>query len=474
MLTKHTEIEISRENPFNNDKLGRKKIVENLTLLIQSTNQPFVISIEAPWGWGKTTFINLWKTHLEILGHTCLYFNAWENDFVQDPLIAFIGEINKSIGEMKSNGKSAKRLKKLQSIGGKLVRHALPITIQIATQGLLSQESVKKASDILFTSSDEIAGYASKLAEEQIRHYDSDKRGIIEFRKELTEFAKSLTEEKSKKPPLVFFVDELDRCRPDFSIALLERIKHVFNAEGIVFVLGIDREQIEESIKSIYGQGMKSDGYLRRFIDYRLRLPMPSPESFCKFLFEEFHMHEVFAKRRDRLDEQDTLIRVFSRLAESFGFSLRVIEQCFTEINLILRTTALDTGLFPDILAILVALRAHKYETYAMLGKKLTYPQAEKIIKEMQQDLNMEDSLSSTISAIFESHLLQNNLEEDVRNSVYKTNETIMGSDNHSEAEKDYARRLISFMRDFAIDKRYRRSIEFLSSRLDAIKDLMA
>src|SRR5688500_17698937 len=101
MLSKHLSIEVPVTNPFANDKLERKIVVNNLIRLLQSTNQPFVISIEAPWGWGKTTFINMWKTQLESLGHTCLYFNAWENDFVEDPLIAFIGEISKAIGEKK-------------------------------------------------------------------------------------------------------------------------------------------------------------------------------------------------------------------------------------------------------------------------------------------------------------------------------------------------------------------------------------
>src|SRR6185369_6936695 len=103
MLTKHNTIEIPIDNPFTNDKLERKVIADNLTRLVESTNQPFVMSIEAPWGWGKTTFINMWKTQLEALGHTCLYFNAWENDFVEDPLIAFVGEIGKILVD--KNGK---------------------------------------------------------------------------------------------------------------------------------------------------------------------------------------------------------------------------------------------------------------------------------------------------------------------------------------------------------------------------------
>ena len=290
MLTKHTAIEIPSDNPFANDRLERKKIIENLTYLVKSTTQPFVISVEAPWGWGKTTFIEMWKGYLESLGHTCLYFNAWENDFVEDPLIAFVGEISKSLVDKKDKGKAKAQLKRLQNIGGKIVRRALPLTIQIATQGLLSQETVKKASDVVFASSDEIAGFASALAEEKIKQYENDKNGVLEFKKELASFAKSLSESNSKKSPLVFFVDELDRCKPDFSLALLERIKHIFSVEGVVFILGIDRGQIEQSVKSIYGREMDEDGYLRRFIDYRLQLPQPSAEKFSQFLFERFNM----------------------------------------------------------------------------------------------------------------------------------------------------------------------------------------
>ena len=94
MLQKNPELTIPLNNPFQNDQLERNKVADNLTLLVQSTNQPFVISIQAPSGWGKSTFIKMWKAQLEQSGHICFYFNAWENDFVDDPLIAFIGEDN--------------------------------------------------------------------------------------------------------------------------------------------------------------------------------------------------------------------------------------------------------------------------------------------------------------------------------------------------------------------------------------------
>src|SRR5438034_2702502 len=87
MLKKLTELEVTADSPFANDALERKGAIEKLTNLIESTEQPFVLSIEAPWGWGKTTFTRMWKAHLESKDQVCLHFNAWENDFVDDPLV---------------------------------------------------------------------------------------------------------------------------------------------------------------------------------------------------------------------------------------------------------------------------------------------------------------------------------------------------------------------------------------------------
>src|SRR5688500_4900993 len=122
-------------------------------------------------------------------------------------------------------GKVGTQLKKLQQIGGKIVRSALPVAIQIATQGLINQDAVKKTSKILFENREKIAGLASELAEEKIEQYEKDKSGIAEFKKELAKFAKAISEAEGKSTPLVFLIDELDRCRPDFAISLLERVK---------------------------------------------------------------------------------------------------------------------------------------------------------------------------------------------------------------------------------------------------------
>jgi len=471
MLKKNVEIEIPANNPFLNDRLGRKQIAENLTLLVQSTNQPFVISVQAPWGWGKTTFIKMWKTHLESLGHVCFYFNAWENDFVEDPLIAFIGEINKTIVEKSAKGPLSAQIKKLQNVGGKIIRRALPLTIQIATQGILGQESVKKVSDLLFNNGGDIASFASELAEEKMDQYESDKNGVQEFRNELTKITKSISAGTGKKSPVVFFIDELDRCRPAFSISLLERIQHVFSVEGMIFVLGVDRRQLEQSVKSQYGQEVDADGFLRRFIDLNVNLPEPTVEKYCHLLFDRFQLHEVFTRRRNGNSERDALMRAFVNLAKSYHFSLRVIEQCFTELNLVLRTTPSNTRLFSYLLAFLVALKTARHSSYSMLLGELSYIDMKNLLDELKRDLDISNRVSRWMLAQFEVYLIFGCLKsEDDR--IEPLEQLRASAKSNNPVERSYAQQVLRFAEQIQFDS-YSREVKNLISQISLIEKLI-
>lgn len=451
MLQKNPELTIPLNNPFQNDQLERNLVADNLTLLVQSTTQSFVISIQSPSGWGKSTFIKMWKAQLETLGHICFYLNAWENDFVDDPLIAFVGEINKTALDKSLMGQLNAQIKKLQNFGGKIVRRALPLTVQIATQGLLGQESVRKASELLFTTSSEIANFASELAEEKIRQYESDKNGIQEFKNELTKFIKSLSYGNGRRTPVVFFIDELDRCRPEFTIRLLERIKQVFSVEGIIFVLGTDRAQLEQSVKSVHGQEVDQDGYLRRFIDFSVNLPEPTVEKYCKFLFERFKLQEIFSKRRSGREESESLIRTFVDLAKTYHFSLRVIEQCFTEINLVLRTTPPNTRVFPFLLALLIAMKAHSPASYDLLLGTLSNAEIQSLINELKQELDINDRVYKWTLSQFEAYLIYGYLETDEGKSEALTALKVSAT-NQNPIERSYAQQTLRFIEQIQID----------------------
>lgn len=390
MLAKNTDLLINEKDPFKNDCLKREETVKDLTNLLQSTTQPFVISIEAPWGWGKTTFIKLWKAYLEQKNHPCLYFNAWSNDFAEDPLIAFLSEIGQLLEKEKNEGLINPAIhtawNKAKRIGGEIIKKGLPLAVRLATQGIVDQQTTAA---ILQGTGDELGDFVGKLAEDRIAAYDREKQSIDAFRKSLEEFAKEVTKGENRKGPIVIFVDELDRCRPNYALALLERIKHLFNVDNVVFILAVDRMQLDSSVKAIYGIGIDADGYLRRFIDLSFRLPAPSTQDFCDYLFERFKFNEYFQERfkgaRNRIDLNDPreLKTWFSELAKQFRLSLRLQEQCFTEINVILRSTGTEYLIFPNLLTFLVTLKAHRVDLYNELRK--TNPNLLEWIEELRK-----------------------------------------------------------------------------------------
>lgn len=91
-----------------------------------------------------------------------------------------------------------------------------------------------------------------------------------DFKKSLSQLA---TQASNQDMPLVVIIDELDRCKPSFAVEVLEKIKHLFLVEGVIFVLSMHHEQLEESIKKVYGQNIDAHTYLQKFIDYPTRLP---------------------------------------------------------------------------------------------------------------------------------------------------------------------------------------------------------
>lgn len=465
MLSKNTDLLIDSNNPFKNDCLSREQSILDLTNLVQNTTQPFVLSVEAPWGWGKTTFIRFWKAHLELQKHPCLYFNAWSNDFVEDPLIAFISEMDQLLEKQKDENKNKvldEVWDKAKAVGGGLLRNGLPVAARLLTQGLIDQQT---AEAIFKGAGSEVGELVGKLAEERIAAYEKEKRGIEAFRNNLGEFARLLTKTDGQKGPVVFFIDELDRCRPSFAIALLERIKHLFNVEGVVFVLSIDRDQLVGSVKALYGDSIDADGYLRRFIDLRYRLLEPSLENFCDTLSQRFQIHQYFLGRNDP-QECKSLVRTFKELADHFNLSLRVTEQCFTEINIVLKTTSKEKIISVDLLTFLIAVKSFKPGLYDQLHH---LDNLESILDSVTALLEGNDNLEQLLEPYIAAYILAEFYDEDEKVASVKKNLNDLATNASADQKAKKVRRAQSILHINRGNDFYfrRRILSYMLSRID-------
>jgi hypothetical protein len=338
--------EISENATFDDDELEREPLADFLTDMLTTIDESFVMSLTAPWGTGKTTLIEMWQQKLDKQDHPSLYFNAWDNDFVDDPLVAFVGEIDERISDQ-TGYEIPNRLKDL---GTQLARRSIPVALRLASAGLIDDKAVQAATG------DELAAGAEDLFDA----YLQEKGLVSDFRDELEDFADQITEEKGS--PLFFFVDELDRCRPDFALELLERIKHLFDVPGIVFILAVDPDQLRHSVKSLYGRGMDARGYLRRFVDLEYKLPPPEPGAFARFLYKAHNLEEIIGG-----NQGPQVCEVAMWCCEEFDFSLRVQKQYFMRLKLVSRVLKQrsDWSQVPwKFFALLVALRNGNRELY--------------------------------------------------------------------------------------------------------------
>ena len=332
---KHPEPEVSSEQPWQDDTLDRAQIAEKLTNLIRYQQDSFVISIDGQWGTGKTFLLKRWQIGLEKEGFSAVYYNAWEDDFCDDPLLSIVGQLSEQF-----------RDKIDEDIACQIVKAAVQLLDKSALIALTQAMGV------------------------EVKVYDATRNLLEEYRnknKTKADLKKYLTEMSSKvfketRHPMIFIIDELDRCRPTFAIELMERVKHIFDVPNLVFIFGINRNELCKSLQSIYGD-IEATVYLRRFFDMEFTLPSIDSEHFCRSIMAKFGLAEFFrsqsvsAKSNQHSDDFSDLSEGFPVLCESFNFSLRDIVYCVGLIALAGRNLSENQMMFPWLLGLLIPLK---------------------------------------------------------------------------------------------------------------------
>ena len=328
-------LDIKADEGFSPDKdiFNRKEIGESLLNMIKNANDELVIALDAPWGEGKTTFVKMWRGYLADNNIKSIYFDAFKNDYQKDPFFAVSSQIYQLIesqDEKEKNEYKKRAVSALKTIG----RAGLRIGIKALTSGVLDEtvfEDTGTVKDVSQETSKIIDGYISK----RIESANQDRENLNCFRIYIEALAKKL----GKGSPIIFIVDELDRCKPNFALELLESIKHLFSVKNIVFVLVMNREQLEESVRSEYGVGVDSSRYLQKFISLWTNLSKSKDRhdnSINKYLHNCLDRMEFETKTGN----QQQCIENYEELANYYNLSLREIEKSLTYFSIISNTTS--------------------------------------------------------------------------------------------------------------------------------------
>jgi hypothetical protein len=259
---------------FDQDLLELKPFSKRLWQFIEVEHNfvdgSLVVGLSSKYGSGKSTFLRMWQQDLEenppATGPVLVVpLNAWESDYFGDPLFAIVSSL---VGRIRQTGAEPKPI---VSAAKDIGWFATALVGQMVTK---------------FTGVDAVAAgdlaEKKKAAREAPQVLPNDDFSMYEARKVAMAGLKAAIENfiKDSQSRILFLVDELDRCRPDYAIAYLETIKHIFDIPSATFILAADRRHLKNSAKTAFGPDLDFEEYYRKFIHREVTLPFPSEHSF--------------------------------------------------------------------------------------------------------------------------------------------------------------------------------------------------
>ena len=384
LISRMPEIEIPKENPFENDKLNRKPCADIFCSLVRMySSTGCVIALDGEWGTGKTTFVKMLKQKMENEGGHPLYFNAWENDYLFDPLIALLAELK----DLSPNSTKLQRV----------IANAGKILTGMATSFFKTKFGID--SDVMKTSIDEI----DKILKHDIDEYAKQKTTFAEFRNTLQEY---IADNTTDNLPVVFFIDELDRCNPKFAVLVLERVKHLFDIPNVIFVLSVNKKQLGYAIQGYYGSSnIDTNNYLRRFIDIEYSLPQPKGDDIWQYLygiynFDEFFNNQDRKRYNESGDDKQNFTDIISILVPLSNLNIRSLDKLFAHTRLALMSFGNNNRINPTVFFLLCYIKIASPELYHnILDEKLT---AQELLTELEKFLPI--SLLIKNDSKFDSH----------------------------------------------------------------------
>lgn len=240
-------------------KLNRAADGKKLSELVERISQPMVVALDAPWGAGKSVFLKCWVgAHTSENEGTAktVYFDAFRHDYMDDPLIGLTGAISE---RLESESSQAENWRKAKEAASKLAGPGARIGLSLLTAGA-SEITGPFVDAALKAGSNELKNAAREFWKKE----DGKRAAMQSFRAALESVAES---EK-----LVVVVDELDRCRPDYALTLLEVIKHFFDVPNVHFILGVNLKELANSVRARYGANVEGGKYLQKFITVSMPL----------------------------------------------------------------------------------------------------------------------------------------------------------------------------------------------------------
>lgn len=227
------------------DLLRREPFVTLLDNIITqkiSAHEGFSFAIDGKWGCGKSWIIKELEKKLEPR-YFVVHYNCWENEYYEEPLVAILSVI-------------IDKLNQLQEV---LPDNNKKSTVKIALTFLTKVISIiiKNKTGIDFDDIAESGKEAIANDNEPDISKDFDKNQPL--KKALEIVRDNLLKINLEFGGVIFIVDELDRCLPEYAIKVMQRLHHICYdnvSDTYVFVqlAAINKSELLGSIEKTFGR----------------------------------------------------------------------------------------------------------------------------------------------------------------------------------------------------------------------------
>lgn len=380
----------SNEADFNDEKISadlleRNKYAKYIYEISSARGKDnhFALNINAQWGAGKTHFVKRLASTIKD-AHPTVYIDAWKQDYSDDPLLAIFSCIIEQLGQQSD---------KFITISKKVEKKLIFLFKDLAP--LLIKEVINGATGT------KLGDAAKGITEGLIKLHNNKNNAIIDIKKDISEWVQLIKNQDAmeKNLPIYIFIDELDRCRPSYAIKLLEIVKHIFDVSGVVFIISTDTNQLQHSIKVIYGNEFDASHYLSRFFDRRFILPSPSIEQLLKKQspdavlsnFDSFE-HKLHPQPANTV----SFIESCSSIFQCLNISLREAIKCYDKYCDLLLTQNMNLNGY--LLLILICLSEKNNAIYSQIKNNHNLLSNQPL---PQKEVTLSFNLSTEVTGVF-------------------------------------------------------------------------
>lgn len=313
------------------DYFNREPIAQKMCELIVNSKARDIspVVLDGQWGCGKTVhakrmelILNSEKYKDEVV---CVYWNAANSDFAQNPLPMFVSTLYQYTP---SDNRKLFSKKGLTMCGGAFMGALTSVANQVCERALhVNIAEMKSAADKGARNAD--LNNDNELQFELFLKEAGDESLRIQAAEELLKLVRG-------DKQLIVIIDELDRCRPDFALKMLECIKHLFTEPASKFILVMNKMSMVSSVQHLYGLDESASClYLNKYIKWEFQLPSSTIAGFnkanCAYQYFNKMMSELgFSKTANNHMVQAFMMRVVGERS----LSLREVEKLVRMFNL--------------------------------------------------------------------------------------------------------------------------------------------